>query len=112
MIHLFIALISQPAFVSSSADEASFADYRRCVLEHVEGAKLTSMDEQILAAAREACVDDRTGAGLELAGADMELVVNDKKPQVDADTRMKLMELELSADAIAQLVERRTKAKN
>jgi predicted DNA-binding helix-hairpin-helix protein len=100
----------QLAVTLSNADEASFKDYRDCVMQQVASAELARENNQIIEAARKSCDGDRLAAGMELAAEDAEQEISGKKPKTDVDTRMNLMENELTADALSALVERRLKA--
>ncbi|MBY8826632.1 hypothetical protein [Hephaestia mangrovi] len=105
-------LALQLAVTLSKADEASFKDYRDCVMKQVASADLAKENNQIIEAARKSCDDDLLAAGMELAADDAEKQAGGKKLRADADTRMKLMENEMTADALSALVDRRTKAQN
>jgi hypothetical protein len=103
-------LALQAAVILSKADEASFKDYRDCVIQRVGSADLAGENSQIIEAGRKSCADDRLAAGMELAAGDAEQEAGGKKPKADADTRMNVMENGLTADALSALVDRRTKA--
>ncbi|MEG3090539.1 hypothetical protein [Sphingomonas sp. PB1R3] len=102
-------LALQLAVLLSNADEASFKDYRICVLQKVSTSELVERDSQIIEAAKKECEDDRLAAAMEMAADDLERE-GAKKPKVDADARRNVMEKKLTADALNALVARRTKA--
>ena len=101
-----LLLWSQVAFEPSPADELSFKPYRICVEQRAGSAALTQTDDQILASAEHLCVIDKRRTLADLKAADRA----SHAPQISAEYRMEFMSIELTADVIANLVDRRAGA--